>query len=104
MSDTDSDMMRHQQDLDTPQHIDEHDETAATDKADSDPASAAARASALANKTPHQGGGQDDVLGQNKRSSYTQENEVFEDGRTDAKPSSEKTPPLASKGRSLLGN
>ena len=100
MPDTDSEMMRHQQDLDTAQRI-EIDETAAVkDKADSDPASAAARAAALAGGSAEPGR-QDDVLAQNRRSDYTRENEVFEDGRTDAKPDSR--PPLASKGRSLLG-
>ena len=98
MPDTDSKMMRHQQDLDTPQHIDDDETAAAKDKTDSDPASASAHAAALANKHPKQGGGQDAVLEQNQRSSYTKEAEVFEDGRTHAKP------PLASKGRSRLGD
>jgi hypothetical protein len=103
MPDTDSSMMRHQQDLDTAQKIDADETAASPDKTDSDPASAAARAAALAGGAA-QPGSQDDVLAQNQRSDYTRENEVFEDGRTDARPAPGSRPPLASKGRSLLGD
>lgn len=97
MSDSISETMRRQQNQDTAQTI-EPDETATKhERQDSDAASGAAREAAKAARGIVVGHSEDAVLEKNRRSDYSAENEVFEDGRTDAKP------PLAKKDRSLLG-
>jgi len=95
--DTDSEMMRLQQGKDAPVRIAPDENRPSPDSTDSDPQSAAGRASAIAGAARYPLEQQDQILADNQRSDYSAEAEVFETGKTGDKP------PLASKGRSLLG-
>ena len=95
--DTDSEMMRIQQGKDAPVRIPPDENQPSPESTDSDPESAAGRASAIAGAARYPLEQQDQILADNQRSDYSAEAEIFEKGPTGEKP------PLASKGRSLLG-
>ena len=95
--DPDSEMMRIQQGKDAPVRIAPDENQPSPESADSDPESAAGRASANAGAARYALSQQDQILADNQRSDYSIEAEVLEKGKTGEKP------PLAREGRSLLG-
>ncbi|WP_102961007.1 hypothetical protein [Mangrovicella endophytica] len=100
MSDTDSQMMRRQQALDVPEHIDEDETEGRHDRSDSDGRSRADREAALRGEATQANEQMDAVFAENGGGTGRgkAEADMLSDAATDGKAS------LAHPGRSLLGD